>query len=455
MKLSHFSRSVSVPVTAEELYRWHARPGAFERLLPPWERVEIVERSGGIEEGARLTLRQRLGPLRLQWSVEHRSVDAGLGFRDVQRSGPFRMWEHTHLMKDNGDGRSTLEDRICYALPAGPVGRLLGAPFVGRKLRRMFDHRHRVTVADLSAHRSSSLPAMKIAITGASGLIGSSLIPFLTTGGHEVVPLRRPSGSASDGLVWDPERPDFDTSGLAGVDAVVHLAGESIAEGRWTQAKKERIRRSRADGTRNLCEALAAMERPPKVLVSASAIGYYGSRGDELLDEGSAAGDGFLAEVCDAWEQATEVASAAGIRVVNLRLGVVLASQGGALAKMLTPFKLGVGGRLGSGSQAMSWIALEDVVGAIHHCLARKELSGPVNAVAPGVVDNRTFTKILGRVLKRPTILPMPAFAVRAAFGEMGQELLLSSARVRPARLLESGYEFRHPDLEGALRAYL
>ena len=297
---------------------------------------------------------------------------------------------------------------------------------------------------------------MKVLLSGASGLVGSALIPVLTGGGHQVVRLVRsqPSDEVSE-VRWDPEAGDIAAAGLKGVEAAVHLAGESIAAGRWTAAKKARILESRVKGTRLLAETLAELKRPPKVLVSASAVGYYGDRGEETLREESASGSAFLSDVCRQWEAATEPAAAAGIRVVNLRFGVMLSSVGGALPRLLTPFKLGVGGRLGSGKQFMSWIAIDDVIGAILHALGTETLRGAVNAVAPEPVTNREFTRTLGRVLGRPTVFPMPAFAARLAFGQTADELLLASQRVEPAKLLASGYLFRFPDLEAALRHLL
>ena len=296
---------------------------------------------------------------------------------------------------------------------------------------------------------------MKVLVSGASGLVGSALVPFLTTGGHTVHRLvRSDSGDAAD-VRWDPETGTVEADKLAGFDAVVHLAGENIAAGRWTAAKKDRIRDSRVDGTRLLCEALSALETPPKVLICASAIGYYGERGDGVLTEESEPGTGFLTEVCEAWEAATRPAADRGIRVVNLRFGMILSPAGGALARMLLPFKLGVGGKLGSGNQYMSWISLDDVVGAVHYALETESLSGPVNAVAPTPVTNRVYTKTLGQVLKRPALFPVPGFAARLAFGEMADALLLASTRVVPEKLNRSGYVFRQPELEGALRHLL
>ncbi len=297
---------------------------------------------------------------------------------------------------------------------------------------------------------------MNVLISGSSGLVGSALVPSLKQEGHMVTRLVRSTPTAGGkAVVWDPDKGQLSTAALEGIDAVVHLAGENIAAGRWTAERKARIRDSRVKGTSLLSETLARLERPPRVLVSASAIGYYGSRGDEVLTEESGPSTGFLAEVCQAWEEATAPAARRGIRVALLRYGVIFSGHGGALAKMLTPFRLGLGGRIGDGRQYVSWVALDDAVGAVHHALATEALTGPVNAVAPQPVTNAEFTKILGRVLGRPTVFPMPAFAARLAFGELADELLLSSQRVKPARLLDSNYPFRFPDLEGALRHVL
>jgi len=296
---------------------------------------------------------------------------------------------------------------------------------------------------------------MNILVTGASGLVGSALASSLTSTGHGVTRLvRRQLHSGEKAARWDPLAGTIDASAFEGVDAVVHLAGENIAE-RWTAAKKVNIRDSRIKGTQVLCEALARLASPPKVLVSASAIGYYGDRGEEPLSEESAPGRGFLAEVCRVWEATTEPARQTGLRVVQLRFGVVLSPAGGALAKILPPFRLGLGGMLGSGRQYMSWIALDDAIGAIQHAIVTDSLQGPINAVAPQAVTNQEFTKTLGKVLGRPTVVPLPAFATRVMFGEMADELLLASARVQPAKLLASGYRFRYPELEGALRHLL
>jgi uncharacterized protein len=296
----------------------------------------------------------------------------------------------------------------------------------------------------------------RILVSGASGMVGSALIPTLKAGGAQVVRLARAgtsSRSDEQTIPWDPSQA-MSPDAVSGFDAVIHLAGESIV-GRWTEAKKARIRDSRIPATTNLAQALAQAKVKPAVFISASAIGYYGNRGEEVLNEKSAVGTGFAADLAREWESATESAVEAGIRTVQMRIGIVLSASGGALPKMLPPFKMGVGGRLGNGRQWMSWIDIQDVVGAIHHILKADLLSGPVNMVAPKPVTNAEFTKILASTLSRPAIFPMPAFAARLAFGEMADELLLASQRVEPAKLISSRYPFRFADLRASLENVL
>jgi len=297
---------------------------------------------------------------------------------------------------------------------------------------------------------------VNVAVSGASGLIGAALIASLEAGGHRAIPLvRRAPRPGEDALRWDPASGTITPAGPSVADAIVHLAGESLIGLRWTADKKRRIRESRTIATRLLVQTLTRLAKPPAVLVCASGVGYYGSRGDEVLSEESRPGTGFLADLAREWEAATATAIAQGIRVVNLRLGVVLSAHGGALAKMLTPFRLGLGGVIGDGAQWMSWIALDDVIGAIRHALTTDALRGPLNVVAPAPVTNAEFTRTLGRALGRPTLVPLPAFAARLALGEMADEMLLTSQRAVPARLQATGYRFRYPTLEDALRAVL
>ncbi len=450
-----FESKLLLPVAARTAFAWHERPGTLERLIPPWEPVEIANRGDGIRNGSIVTLAQKLGPLKLKWVAKHFDCNTGRSFKDTQVSGPFSKWEHLHDFQPTGDNCCQLTDHIDYRLPGGVLGQLFGSSFVERKVDAMFAYRHSTTEADLLAHsRHEDKGTWHVAVTGARGLVGSTLVPLLTTGGHQVTKLvRRPP--QEEEAFWNPKENVLDASSLDGIDAVVHLAGENIAARRWTPEVKAEIRDSRVHGTRLLCQAIAKMKHPPKVLVCASAIGFYGDRGQQDVDEETAAGTSFLADVAQQWEAATEPARAAGIRVVNLRFGIVLSPKDGALSKMLLPFKLGGGGRIGGGDQYWSWISIDDAAGVIHHALMTESLSGPVNAVTANPVTNLEFTKTLGRVLKRPTVVPLPAFAARLALGDMADELILASIRVQPKKLVESDYRFRQPTLEAALRHLL
>ena len=444
--VEHSSR---FPFPAATLFAWHERPGAFERLTPPWERVEVIERSGGLEDGARTVLRVG-APVGLRWVARHRDYQPNRQFSDEQVAGPFAHWVHSHRFEPDGPDACVMTDRIEYAVPLGPLGGV-GEPLVRSRLERLLAYRHELLRRDLDAH--AGRPRLRVAVTGATGLIGRSLVPFLTTGGHVVTRVVR--GRAAHGeAAWNYDLGRIQAEKLEGHDAAVHLAGENVGA-RWTAERRRRILESRMIGTRFFCETLTRLRRPPRVLVSASAVGIYGDRGDEPLTEASAIPDpasDFLTEVAQEWEAATEPARAAGIRVVPMRFGIVLTAAGGALGRMLPPFRLGLGGRLGSGRQWMSWIAIDDLVGAVHHAMMTEALEGPVNATAPNPVRGRDFAATLGRVLERPAAVPVPAAALRLAFGEMADVTLLSGARVLPARLQASGYVFRYPELEDALR---
>jgi uncharacterized protein (TIGR01777 family) len=440
----HFQQSIELPVSRDELFAWHARPGAFERLSPSWQPMEIVEQSGGIEDGARLQFVLRKGPLRCTWVARHQGYVLGEKFEDVEERGPFSHWHHVHRFTAIGPARSRLDDVVEYAVP------MFGGS-VERMLTRMFRERLVRLAIDLRRHLVEGTPKpLRVAITGASGLIGRALTAFLCAGGHEVVPLVR-GRAGSDAIAWDPAAGKIDAERLEGFDAVVHLAGESVGQ-RWSPAVRQRVMSSRVDGTRLLCEALAARNRKPPVLISASAIGFYGDTGERWVDESSEPGSGFLSEVCQAWEQASEPARAAGIRVVNLRIGAVLDPRGGMLGKLRLPFELGLGGPIGSGRQYISWIDIDDLLGAILHAIRTESLSGPVNAVSPEPVTQREFARTLGRVLRRPAFMPLPAFMIELLFGAMGHEVLLGGQRVRPTRLQQTGFRFDFAGLEDSLR---
>ncbi len=449
--------SSTLPVSAEEAFACHERPGAFERLTPPWERITVEQRTGGIREGARTAVRVRVGPAKLRWVAVHREYVEGRRFVDEQVEGPFSHWRHEHRFEPLGADMSRCTDRVELSPPLGRLGATASPWLVLPRIERMLKYRHATLRDDLAAHaRHRDRPPLHVAVTGATGLLGSSLVPLLTTGGHRVSPVTRRRNVAG-AIHWDPAAGLIDAAALEGVDAVVHLAGENVGS-RWTDHRKRRIRDSRVEGTMLLAEALAALKRPPRVLVSASGVGSYGNRGDEVLTEEAipeGAPTDFFVELGRDWEGATHPASAAGIRVVILRLGIVLTPAGGALGRMLPPFRLGVGGPLGSGKQWVSWISIDDAIGAFHHALVTESLAGATNAAAPEPVTSRTFAATLGRVLKRPAVLPAPAPVLKLLFGEMADTALLAGQRLSSARLVGSGYTFRHPTLDVALRHVL
>lgn len=463
--MSHdvYQRSTLIDASADDLFAWHARPAAFFALQPPWERVDVEAVEGEFGNGQRVHLRVgALGPLRLRWLAELHSVVPGRQFCDRQVSGPFAAMNHTHRMIPHGPAQCLLDDHIEYRLPLGALGGLIGGGKVRRQFDRMFTYRHQVTrshLAQLTPYRNQ--PRLRVLVTGSRGMIGNPLCWMLVCGGHEVIRLAHGQGARRrllDGTElrwWDPDGGRLDAEDLADLDAVIHLAGESVATGRWSAAKKERILASRVKATELLCRTLARLPRPPATLLSASATGWYGDRGEQELNEADAAGAGFLPDVCRAWEAAVQPARDAGIRTALLRIGVVLGLTGGALAKQITPFSFGAGARLGHGRQYVSWISLDDAIGAMHHVLMHPELSGPINVTAPHPVTNREYTAVLARVLRRPAWGVVPEWLAKLLFGDMAHELLLASTRVLPGRLIQSGFHFEYATLEPALRHLL
>jgi uncharacterized protein (TIGR01777 family) len=425
-----------------EVFAWHERPGAVHRLTPPWLPVRVVREARSLADGEAV-----LGmPLGLRWVARHSGYEPPERFVDELVSAPLRWglrWRHTHEFHDHGD-HTRVTDTVRTTVPEA-------------LLRDMFAYRHRQLGMDLAAQataRNHGDRPMVVALTGSSGFIGSALTPYLTTAGHRVVRLVRGQPQGRDERRWDPEAPADDL--LRGVDAVVHLAGASIA-GRFTPEHRRAIRGSRIGPTRALAELAGRTPGGPKVFVSASAIGYYGpDRGDEVLDEAAARGDGFLAEVVDDWERATAPAAEAGLRVVNLRTGLVQSPRGGTLRLFYPLFSAGLGGRLGDGRMWQSWIGIDDLVDVYHRALYDAALSGPVNAVAPEPVRNAAYARTLAQVLRRPAVLPVPGLGPRLLLGAEGAtELAEASQRVTPAALLAVGHRFRHPTLEPALRHLL
>ncbi|MFP4444848.1 MAG: TIGR01777 family oxidoreductase [Desulfosudaceae bacterium] len=454
MSQTIFEKESVLAASAEEAFAWHARPGAIERLSPPWDPLTVIRRSGGIQPGAEVVMRLAAGPFFCTWHARHTDYEENRLFRDEQLRGPFARWTHTHFFEPLGPDQCRLRDTIRFVAPLAGLTGPLADPIIRRRLVRIFAFRHRLTAADLVQHRQfRDYPRQTVLISGAGGLIGSRLVPFLTTGGHRVVRLVRWQPQTDEEIFWDPAAGRIDSAKLATAqpDAVIHLAGENVGQGRWTPARKKEIIDSREKGTTLVAAALAGMKRPPRTFLSASAIGFYGDRGEEWLTEKSAPGGGFLARVCRQWEDAVRPAVAAGIRTVRMRIGVVLTPEGGALKELLPLFRLGLGGRIGSGRQYISWIGMDDAVGAIYTLLMRENVFGPVNIVAPHPATNAEFARALAGVLGRPAVLPVPATLIRAVFGEMGKETVLFGARARPDRLAKQAYPFQYPQLPDCL----
>ncbi|MDR3614480.1 MAG: TIGR01777 family oxidoreductase [Candidatus Obscuribacterales bacterium] len=451
--------------TAHDVIAWHKRPGAFERLAPPWMDVKVLERKGGIDDGGTVVLALKKGPITLKWHLAHRDFIEDRQFCDYQLSGPFASWQQVHRVEDSNGDRARLVDSVTYQPPLPPFGEI-GAPVVDHELKRLFRFRHRLLQNDLHLlSKNKSVRPLKFLIAGSSGLIGTNLIPFLLTQGHSVTRLVRPDSSSSpvvlDGsgqpeatIVWSPSGEAFEAS-FEGFDVFINLSGESVADGLWTEDKKKELRESRLQTTRKLSLIINKLKNPPSVFLCASAIGYYGNTGNQIVSESASCGLGFLAQLCKEWEDACNVSDKKKTRVCNLRIGIVLTPKGGALKKMLPVFQMGLGGKLGSGQQFMSWISIEDVITAIYHCALTESLSGAVNLVAPKAINNSEFTRTLSSVLKRPALVAVPELALKTAFKEMADECLLSGNRVLPEKLMQSQFEFREPVLEYSLNNLL
>lgn len=453
----------------DDVFAWYSRPGALRRLLPPWEPVTVVAEASDLTEGAHAELRLAGPPASIapRWVLRHTGYRPSEEFTDVQVHGPFAAWSHRHMFERVWDGTTVVRDVVRYRLPLRSAGGL-AEPLVESRLRRMFDYRYRQLAQDLAAHdlaahelagnQAPGAGTLTVAVTGAGGLIGTALCAFLTTGGHRVLRLVRRPPATPDEVRWDPAAGTIDADALRDVDAVVHLAGAPIA-GRFSEAHKRNVLDSRVAGTGLLARTLARLRRDgdgPRVLISGSAVGYYGPDRAGVVDEDSGPGEGFLAELCRQWEAATCPAAEAGLRVVRVRTGVVQTPAGGALRVQLPLFAAGVGGRLGTGRQWLSWISLDDVVGVFHRALFDERLTGAVNAVAPHPVTNDEYTRTLGRVLRRPTLVPAPAAGPRLLLGQEGaREFALANQNVHCRELEHAGHRFRHPDLETCLRHVL
>ncbi len=452
MATREFHRELVLNRPLEEVFAWHSRQGAFDRLTPPWQEIQVLRKQGSIQNGDEVEFSVAMGPLKTRWLARHEDYSLNKTFTDVQIHGPFKSWKHQHRFESISKTESKLIDHIEYELP---LGGLVGQCYTESQLERLFDYRHATLAEDLRQHSLSGLGPQKILVSGASGLVGQALCAFLETGGHEIYSLVRRAPKSKFEIFWAPERNDLNAQSLEGLDAVINLSGENIAAGRWTDKVKDALRSSRLQTTSLLAQKISGLQKKPHVFVSASAIGYYGNRNQELLKESEPASQEFLGQLCQDWENATKIARDSGIRVVTPRIGIVLTPAGGALQKMLTPFKLGIGGPLGTGDQYMSWISLDDLLYVFLHCIAKTELSGAVNATTPQALTNLEFSKVLATALHRPLGPKVPAFVLRTLTGEMADALLLASTRCEPSALNQTSFSFSRPELASALEHLL
>ncbi|MBS0604290.1 MAG: TIGR01777 family oxidoreductase [Verrucomicrobia bacterium] len=443
-----FKFQSDLPVSIQEAFDWHLRKGALERLVPPWMKVSFLfPPSTPDQEGKRVGLKVKWGPFSVKWILEHRRFVSEQEFSDVQLEGPFRHYLHRHKFLPSDLLSCKLSDEIIYSFPIPFLSRIIEKEFL-----RFFSWRHALLREDLKTIDRYPRQPLRILLSGASGFVGSALRAFLSTAGHEVVRLvRKREQVADDAIFWDPVHGEVNKEDFEGFDAVIHLAGASIASGRWTRKSKEQLFLSRCRDTWLLSQILCRLYRPPRTFICASAIGFYGDRGQNELTEESSQGTGFLADLCEKWEKASEAIENRGTRVVHSRFGAVLGAKGGMLRKMLRVYRLGLGGRMGSGRQMVSWIGIDDLLGALYHCLMNESISGPVNCVAPQPVAQEEFARILAKKVGRPAFCHAPSFLLKMGLGEMAKELILSSQNVKPEKLLKTGYAFRYPDLKTAL----
>lgn len=450
-----FTYTSTFPCSKEELYTWHTRPGALERLLPPWEKTSVISRHGGINPGGKVVLKMHAGPLPLQWHARHIENIPGIMFRDMQAKGPFSQFIHTHRFESARQG-CRLEDYIEYSLPCHSLLPDFVSNKVQTALKRVFKYRHETMRRDIILHKKYSRAPLRILISGASGILGSALKPLLTTGGHEVWTLvRRKADPQANEIYWDPQQGIIDTASLPALDGVIHLAGDNIGVGRWSKEKKKRVIDSRVQGTRLIAQTIAGLSPKPKVFLSASAVGFYGDCVDTCICEKEPSGIDFISGVCSMWEQSARPAEKAGIRTVFMRIGVVLSPQGGALQRLLATSSIGFFKSFGSGDQYISWISIEDMIYAMLHALQTESLQGPVNIAAPSPVTNAELMAALAKVNNRPLLPSIPAGFLKTLYGQMASEVLLSGCRVNTEKLENSGYQFQYPDLIQCLETLL
>tara|TARA_B110000444_G_scaffold30566_1_gene25773 strand:- start:593 stop:1996 length:1404 start_codon:yes stop_codon:yes gene_type:complete len=459
--MENYKHETVVNADIETTFAWFEHEGSFRRLMPPWEVAQEVRADDSLEVGSQRVFKFPApgAPfINLKWVAEHTGYDKPNYFADTMIKGPFWKWDHDHYFKEE-NGITTVVDDVTYSVPFGPLGMLvdkvLGGSLVKGRISSMFRAREFRLKRDLDNHaKFQNISRKKILIAGSSGLIGTQLVAFLDTGDHEVWRLvRRESDSNKNEITWNPSKGEINAKELEGFDVVIHLGGVGIGDKRWSKKRKAAIKDSRIKSTELLSKTLASLEDKPDLFMLGSAIGYYGNRGDEELDESSSCGEEgyFLSDVCSQWEGSADPAKEVGIRTVHLRTGIVISAVGGALGKMLLPAKMGGGGPIGSGKQWMSWISMDDQIYSMYHLMMSEGTSGEYNLTAPNPVRQKQFAKTLGKVLRRPAFAPLPGFIMKIMFGEMGVRLTLDSLKVLPKNLQESGYEFIHENLEDAL----
>ncbi len=449
-----FEHETQLENNIEEAFAWHERKGAFRRLMPPWELAEEIRADDNLEDGSQRIFRFPLGPIKMNWVAQHTGYNPPHSFEDKMLSGPFKSWHHIHKFEQISSNKSVIRDKVNYRLPLGFLGKLVAGRMIKKRLIRMFTARGIRLERDLKRHAEfANKPRKKILVTGSSGLIGRQLVAFLDTGGHDVWRLvRRKAKKGEKEVAWYPEKGILNHDVVEGFDVIIHLAGAGIGDKRWSKKRMKLIEESRTKSTALLANAIAKLTNKPEAFVVSSAIGWYGERGDEELDEDSKPGEGFLPDTCKRWEDACQPARDCGVRTLNLRTGIVLDATGGALGKMLLPAKMGAGGPIGRGKQWYSWISMDDQIYSINHLLMNQDCEGVYNLGSPNPVRQKIFAKTLGKVLRRPAFIPTPPFGIWLLFGKMGVALTTESTKVIPKRLIESGYRFEHDNLENALR---
>ena len=450
----YYEHKTHVKANVEDTFAWHERKGSFRRLMPPWEVAEEVRADDTLEEGAQRIFRFPMGPVKMKWIARHSKYNPPHSFEDDMLKGPFKSWHHKHQFTQNDDGSTYVIDKVNYKLPMGFLGKIVAGKMVRKRIERMFFARQIRLERDLERHAQfAHLPRKKILVAGSSGLIGRQLVAFLDTGGHDVWRLvRRDIKKGEKEIKWLPDKNEINPEEIEGFDTIIHLGGAGIGDKRWSKKRMKLIEDSRVNSTSLLAKTIGNLSKKPELFMVASAMGWYGERGDEVLTENSKLGEGFLPRICENWEQAANGVKDFGVRTINLRTGIVLDATGGALGKMLLPAKLGGGGPIGRGRQWYSWISMDDQIYSMHHLMMTEECEGVYNIGSPEPVRQKRFAKVLGKVLRRPAFIPTPPFAIWFLFGKMGVSLTTESTKIIPERLVESGYVFEHSDLESALR---